>query len=177
MIHFDRRLKKLPAAIWSKIAKIDELKGRWFAGAKLNPQLLGRLKKSVLITSAGASTRIEGARLSDEDVEKLMSGISIRRFPDRDKGEVKGYYELLKNVFENWKHIRFSENTIKHFHKELLKYVGKDQHHLGEYKKLENKVDMLDASGRTIATVFETTPKTASGLSFTISESILSKTL
>lgn len=62
---FDRRFEKLSAGIWSKIAKIDELKGRWIAGSQLSPQVLGRLKRSVLITSTGASTRIEGAKLSD----------------------------------------------------------------------------------------------------------------
>lgn len=157
-MRFGERLRQLPDQIWSLIAKIDELKGQWIAGAKLNPQVLGRLKKSVLITSTGASTRIEGARLSDEDVEKLMHGISIQRFSDRDKGEVKGYYELLRTVFENFKHVGLSENSIKHFHKELLQYVEKDRHHLGEYKKLPNKVVMIDASGKTIATIFETTP-------------------
>ena len=122
---FDRRLRHIPSQIWSRIARIDELKGQWIAGAKLSPQILGRLKRSVLITSTGASTRIEGARLSDEDVERLMRGISIQKFSDRDKQEVKGYYELLQNVFDSWKTIKLSENTIKHFHKELLKYVEK----------------------------------------------------
>lgn len=158
MSHFDKRLRELPSEIWTKIAQIDELKGQWISGAKLSPQVLGRLKKSVLITSTGASTRIEGAKLSDEDIEKLMRGISIKKFPDRDKGEVKGYYELLKTIFENWKHLRISENSIKGFHKELLKHVEKDRHHLGEYKKLENKVGMYNTSGKMIAVVFETTP-------------------
>lgn len=155
--YFEKRLKQLPEKIWSRIAKIDELKGQWISGAKLNPQILGRLKKSVLITSTGASTRIEGASLSDEDIEKLMRGIYIQRFPDRDKGEVKGYYKLLQIVFEQFRHIHFSENSIKHFHKELLQYVEKDQYHLGDYKKLENKVEMLDSTGKAIATIFETT--------------------
>lgn len=158
MFHFDKRLEKLPSKIWEKIAQIDELKGQWISGAKLSPQVLGRLKKSVLITSTGASTRIEGTKLSDEDIEKLMRGISIKKFPDRDKGEVKGYYELLQMILEHWKHLRVSENSIKGFHKELLKHVEKDRHHLGEYKKLENKVGMYDASGKMIAVVFETTP-------------------
>jgi len=64
-------------------------------GARLNPQALGRLKRSVLVTSTGASTRIEGARLSDEDVERLMRGLALTRLADRDKQEVRGYYELL----------------------------------------------------------------------------------
>ena len=155
---FDQRFANTPAGIWSKIAQIDQLKGQWIAGARLSPQTLGRLKRSVLITSTGASTRIEGARLSDEDVEKLMRGIDIQKFTDRDKQEVKGYFELLENVFDSWKSLKFSENTIKHFHKELLKYVKKDELHRGQYKKTENKVEMIDAAGKSIGTLFDTTP-------------------
>jgi Fic family protein len=155
---FNQRLENLPPEIWSKITKIEELKGQWLSGARLSPQVLGRLKRSVLVTSTGASTRIEGARLSDEDIEKLMRGISIQKFADRDKQEVKGYYELLQNVFDAWKHIRFSENTIKHFHKELLKYVQKDRLHRGEYKKTENKVHMINAEGKSVGILFDTTP-------------------
>jgi len=152
------RLENLPQSIWELIAKIDELKGRWVGGAELNPQVLGRLKKSTLITSTGASTRIEGGRLSDEDVEKLMRGLLVQKFTNRDKQEVKGYYELLDNVFGAWKHIPFSESTILHFHKELLKYVEKDELHRGQYKKIENKVHMIDEAGKSIGIFFDTTP-------------------
>jgi len=67
---FDYRIEHIPADIVSKIGQIDELKGGWITGAQLSPQVLGRLKRSVLITSTGASTRIEGARLSDEDIDR-----------------------------------------------------------------------------------------------------------
>lgn len=154
----NKRIQKLPQNIWSLINNIDMLNGQWVGGAKLNPQALGRLKRSVLITSAGASTRIEGARLSDDDVEKLMQGLSIKKFADRDKQEVKGYYELLENVFNSWEHIPFTENTIKHLHQELLKYASKDEGHRGEYKKGENKVEMYDKDGRAVGVVFETAP-------------------
>ena len=154
---FDKRLAHLPSEIWGKISQIDGLKGQWIAGARLSPQVLGRLKKSVLITSTGASTRIEGARLSDEDVEKLMDGIALQKFSHRDKQEVKGYFELLRNVFDAWEHLHLSESTIKHFHKELLKYAEKDERHRGEYKKRENKVMMVDSSGKPIGTLFDTT--------------------
>jgi len=155
---FDQRLASIPSEIWSKITQIDELKGQWIAGARLSPQVLGRLKRSVLITSTGASTRIEGARLSDEDVEKLMRGIDIQKFTDHDKQEVKGYFELLENAFDSWKSLKFSENAIKHFHKELLKYVAKDETHRGDYKKIENKVEMIDAAGKSVGVLFDTTP-------------------
>lgn len=154
---FDRRLFQIPSEIITKIARIDELKGQWSAGANLNPYLLGRLKRTVLITSTGASTRIEGAKLADEDVEKIMQGIAMQKFTDRDKQEVRGYFELLQNIFEAWDNIKFSENTIKHLHQELLKYVEKDAVHRGKYKSKENKVQMVDAQGKHVGIIFDTT--------------------
>ncbi|MBU0578666.1 Fic family protein [Patescibacteria group bacterium] len=154
---FDQRLEHVSATVILKIGQIDELKGRWITGAQLSPQVLGRLKRSVLITSTGASTRIEGSKLSDEDVEKMMRGISIQKFTDRDKQEVKGYYELLENVFNSWKTLRFNESTVKHFHQELLKHVDKDQRHRGDYKKQENKVHMVNEVGESVGILFDTT--------------------
>lgn len=155
---FDKRFQNIPQEIWVLITQIEQLKGWWIGGAKLNPQALGRLKRSVLVTSTGASTRIEGARLSDEDIEKFIRGIQIQKFPDRDKQEVRSYYELLQNIFDSWQQIKFSENTIKHLHKELLKYVSKDTRHRGEYKKQENKVFMINEAGESVGVLFDTTP-------------------
>lgn len=112
----------------------------------------------MLITSTGASTRIEGAKLTDEDIEKMMRGLSVKKFANRDVQEVKGYYELLQNVFNSWKQIKFSENVIKHFHNELLKYAAKDQRHRGDYKKQENKVHMINEFGKSVGILFDTTP-------------------
>ncbi len=156
--HFFKRLANLPPEIWSKTALIDELKGRWASGANLNPQILGRLKRSILIASTGASTRIEGARLSDEDIERLMRGLSVQKFADRDEQEVKGYHELLSNVFESWDRLFLSEGIVRHFHQELLKYVDKDKLHRGEYKKSENKVHMINEAGESVGILFDTTP-------------------
>ena len=154
---FDNRFNSLSHEIWAKITQIEELKGRWIAGSKLSPQTLGRLKRSVLITSTGASTRIEGAKLSDEDIEKMLRGISIQKFESRDEQEVQGYYELLQNVFNSWTDLSFNESLIKHFHKELLKHVEKDVLHRGNYKTQENKVEMIDEKGKSIGTLFDTT--------------------
>lgn len=159
----NHRLQGLPASVWERIAQIDEYKGRWIGGATLSPQTLGRLKRSVLVTSTGASTRIEGAMLSDADIEKLLRGISIQQFSDRDKQEVQGYYELLSNVFNTWDSLRFSESLIKHFHAELLKYVEKDQLHRGAYKRQENKVHMVDEAGQSLGVLFDTTPAWLTG--------------
>jgi Fic family protein len=155
---FNKRLDNLSKNIWQKIAKIDNFSGQWTAGVKLSPQILMSLKKSVLISSTGSSTRIEGSKLSDEEIEKLMKGISIQNFSNRDKQEVRGYYELLENVFNSYDNIQFNENTIKHFHKELLKYAEKDKEHRGEYKKRENKVMVINQKGESLGILFDTTP-------------------
>lgn len=163
MNRFDKRVKNIPQNLWALVSQIDELKGRFVGGASLNPQILGRLKKSVLVTSTGASTRIEGAKLSDEDVEKLMRGLSMQKFKDRDKQEVRGYYELLENVFGAYKKTPFSESSIQHLHRELLKYVEKDTFHRGNYKKVENQVEVIDDAGASVAVVFATTPAWLTG--------------
>lgn len=155
---FDHRLNNLSHEIWAKITQVEELKGRWIAGVSFSPQTLGRLKRSVLITSTGASTRIEGAKLSDEDIEKMLCGIYIQKFESRDEQEAKSYYELLQNVFYSFTDLSFNESLIRHFHKELLKYVEKDVLHRGKYKTQENKVEMIDKEGNSIGTLFDTTP-------------------
>lgn len=81
----EKRIANVSQNIWSFINEIDLLKGQWIGGAKINPQALGQLKRSVLVTSAGASTRIEGATLSDDDVEKLIQGVSVQKFKDHNK--------------------------------------------------------------------------------------------
>lgn len=151
-------IKPVSPQILNLIAKIDELKGKWIAGAQLHPQILKRLKESTLITSTGSSTRIEGSKLSDNDIEKLLKGISVKKFTNRDNQEVRSYFELLNNVFNSWQDLHFNESLIKNFHKELLKYVEKDKLHRGEYKKTENKVHMVNAAGESIGILFDTTP-------------------
>jgi Fic family protein len=154
---FNKRIESLSESIQVKIDNIDLLKSKWISGADLDRQVLEGLKKSVLITSSGASTRIEGSSLSDEDVERLMRGLSLQNFKDRDKQEVRGYFELLDNIFSSYTTIPFSESTIKFFHKEILKYTDKDEQHRGEYKKTENKVAMVSPEGEPLEILFDTT--------------------
>lgn len=154
---FNKRIEKLPKDIYTLIDEIDVLKSKWVSGAKLTEQHLGKLKKSVLVTSTGASTRIEGSELSDEDVERLIRGLSMQKFKNRDKQEVQGYYEILTNVFDSYTSISFSESTIKFFHRELLKYTEKDSGHRGSYKSAENKVAMIGSTGEVTQVLFDTT--------------------
>ena len=154
---FDKRIRVLPQGINNLIDNINLLKSKWVTGANIGNHALGKLKKSVLVTSTGASTRIEGSELADEDVERLIRGLSMQKFKNRDKQEVQGYYEILTNVFDSYSSIPFCESTIKFFHRELLKYTDKDIDHRGEYKKAENKVAMVGSTGSPTQILFDTT--------------------
>ncbi len=144
--------------IQNAIAEIEKLSGMWTAGVKLAPQILSTLKKFTVITSTGSSTRIEGSKLTDKEVEKLFStGLKMKKFSTRDEQEVAGYKELLENVFDSFGNIKFRESTIKYFHKELLKYSDKDQKHLGEYKFGDNSVVEIDKEGNIVGVIFEPT--------------------
>lgn len=73
------------------IAAIDEFKGEWRALGSLGPETLRSLRRIATIESAGSSTRIEGAMLSDSEVEKLVGNLGKESFQSRDEQEVAGY--------------------------------------------------------------------------------------
>ncbi len=154
---FDHRIKNPEPHIVALLAEIDEVKGQFKAGLRMTPQAVTNLRKSTLITSAGASTRIEGAKLTDEEVEKVMRGISLSKFADRDAQEVQGYLETLQNVFDSYQGLPLRESTILSLHNHLLKYSVKDDTHRGEYKKRENTVGVLGPDGNVTQIMFETT--------------------
>ena len=72
------------------IAEIDEFKGAWVAIGRISPERLSALRRVATIESIGSSTRIEGAKLSDREVEQLLSGIEIEAISSRDEEEVAG---------------------------------------------------------------------------------------
>ena len=138
------------------IAEVDEFKGRWEALKTLSPDRLNALRKVATIESVGSSTRIEGAKLSDAQVETLLSNIRIRSFATRDEQEVVGYAEAMDLVFEAYGDMRLTENHIRQLHQTLLRHSTKDERHRGAYKTLPNNVVAFDVDGREIGVVFET---------------------
>lgn len=144
--------------IYTLLNEIDNIKTQWKTEKKLSPQMIHRLQQSVLVSSTGSSTRIEGSKLSDTEVEKLIKQMRVKKFKTRDQQEVAGYFELINNVFNSWDTLSFSENMILSFHKELLKYTEKDQRHRGEYKFTNNRVEARDRNGHLIGVIFDPTP-------------------
>ncbi|GHT91496.1 cell division protein Fic [Betaproteobacteria bacterium] len=138
------------------IARIDEFKGAWHALGTLAPDRLSSLRRVATIESIGSSTRIEGSKLSDREVECLLSNLAIQKFETRDEQEVAGYARLMDLVFGAWQDIPFTENYIKQLHQILLEHSQKDERHRGNYKTRSNSVAAFDETGAQIGVVFET---------------------
>lgn len=142
--------------ILNLVAKIDEFKGEWKAIGNLAPERLNALKHVATIESIGSSTRIEGVRLTDREIELFLSGLDRKSFASRDEQEVAGYADVMDIVFESYDEIPFTENYIKQLHKMLLQYSPKDIRHRGEYKKLPNNVEAFDPEGNSLGVIFGT---------------------
>ncbi|MDD3937270.1 Fic family protein [Rhodoferax sp.] len=140
--------------ILSLISRIDEFKGAWRALGTLAPDRLSALRRVATIESIGSSTRIEGSKLSDREVEQLLSNLAIQSFETRDEQEVAGYAELMDFVFSAWRDIPFNENHVKQLHQILLRHSQKDARHRGQYKTNSNSVAAFDENG--VQIVFET---------------------
>jgi Fic family protein len=147
---------QITAEILSLIARIDEFKGAWRALGTLAPDRLLALRRVATIESIGSSTRIEGSKLSDREVEQLLSNLEIKSFATRDEQEVAGYAELVDMVFSSWREIPFTENHIKQLHQILLRYRERDTKHSGNYKTNSNSVAAFDETGAQIGIVFQT---------------------
>ena len=142
--------------ILSLIARIDEFKGAWRALGTLAPDRLSALRRVATIESIGSSTRIEGSKLTDREVEQLLANLEIKRFDTRDEQEVAGYAEVMDVVFSAWQDIPFTENYIKQLHQILLQHSDKDTWHRGQYKTNTNSVAAFNEHGEQIGIVFQT---------------------
>ena len=101
------------------LSEIDEFKGAWRALGTLAPERLNALRHIATIESIGSSTRIEGSKLTDREIEKLLANLEIKRFATRDEQEVAGYAEVMETVFQAWADIPITENHIKQLHRDL----------------------------------------------------------
>ena len=147
---------QITSEVLGLVARIDEFKGAWRALGTLAPDRLSALRRVATIESIGSSTRIEGSKLSDREVERLLSNLAIKKFDSRDEQEVAGYAELMDLIFRAWEDISFTENHVKQLHQILLQYSQKDEWHRGGYKTNSNSVAAFDENGQQIGIVFET---------------------
>ena len=142
--------------ILSLIAQIDEFKGAWRALGTLAPERLLALRRVATIESVASSTRIEGRKLTNAEVDALLSNLKVKKFTTRDEQEVAGYAEVMELLFASWEHIPFNENLVQQLHRDLLAHADKDAHHRGLYKKVPNNVVAINEAGQQVGVVFET---------------------
>lgn len=136
------------------ISHIDGFKGRWNIAEKQENRYLKELREIATIESIGSSTRIEGATLTNREVQELLKDIKISKLKSRDEQKVIGYYEVLELIYNNYAEIGLSENYTKQLHQMLLS--NKDERHSGKYTFLSNKVVATYPTGEQ-RTIFATT--------------------
>lgn len=138
-----------------ELSQLDRFDAQWQAIERREKQTLKELKSIATVRSIGASTRIEGAILTDGEVATLIDNLDINKLTERDQQEVVGYYEVLNLIGESYRDIPVIENSIKHLHNTLLKFSEKDGYHKGDYKTSQNRVEKTMPDGTKIP-VFET---------------------
>jgi Fic family protein len=138
------------------ISEIDRFDANWTAIERKEGQSLKELKSIATVRSVGASNRIEGNRMSDEEVDILLQKIDLTKLTDRDSQEVVGYFEVLDLITESYPSINLSESHLKSLHNSLMKYSAKDQWHKGNYKQHSNAVEASFPDG-TKQVIFQTT--------------------
>ena len=138
------------------ISQIDRFDASWTSIEKREGQSLKQLKSIATVRSVGASTRIEGSKMSNKEVEVLLKEIDITKIDDRDTQEVVGYFETLDLISELYNDIKINESGLKNLHNVLLKHSKKDEWHKGDYKQNSNSVEAKLPDG-TRQIIFRTT--------------------
>ncbi len=138
------------------LGEIGRFEGEWKYIERREGRTLKHLKSIATVQSVGASTRIEGGKMTDEEVRKLINSLTIEKLEDRDQQEVAGYFEVLDLISDSYRDIEISESNLKHLHNTLMKFSEKDSWHKGNYKQTTNEVEATRQDG-TKYTIFKTT--------------------
>lgn len=140
-----------------ELSAIDRFGGSWTAiERREGNRSLKQLKSIATVQSVGASTRIEGSKMTNEEVKVLLENIEIGKLEDRDQQEVLGYFNAMDIISESYHDIDVSESSLKNLHNILMKYSEKDQWHKGKYKVNANAVEAIRSDG-TRNIIFQTT--------------------
>ncbi len=131
----------------NEISQIDRFDASWATIEKREGQTLKQLKSIATVRSVGASTRIEGSRMTDDEVSVLINNLSISKLEERDQQEVAGYFETMELIAESFRDMDITENNLKHLHNTLMKHSEKDGWHKGNYKQHNNVVEAENGDG------------------------------
>lgn len=136
---------KLNPFLVTELNSLEGFQAIWkFTIHHQSPHFIKNLKQTTIITSSGSSTRIEGALLSDLEVQKLIEkGCKITKMSSRSEREVSGYVKALKYIYDHFQTLTVSEKTIRELHQILTSNLLEE--HLpstqrGSYKTVSNDV-------------------------------------
>lgn len=155
------------------LSSIDSQKTEWEIAGRFSRDFLENLELNTIVSSAGASTRIEGSKLTDKQVEMFLRQTKMRKLETRDEQEVAGYLEIIQLIFQEYNSIEINELTIKQIHSILLKFIQsgpesrleqvqaapwvKDTKHRGSYKTQSNQVVAVNGDGSIAGIIFDPT--------------------
>lgn len=145
---FDFQLS-LDWSLMNIINRLDRLDVQWSSIEQKEGRVLNELKNAATVRSVGASTRIEGSRMTDAEIDIFLQKLDISRLESRDQQEVAGYYDVLEIICQSYESISFTESNIKALHKKLMQYREEDSWHRGDYKQHNNAVEATFPDGNT----------------------------
>ena len=128
-------------------ADLDGVERRcWlFSNLPLDPVHRDWLRQRAWVRTVHGSTRIEGNRLSDLDVDRLLDGIGSKALPRKDALEVLGTRSALELVDElaARSDVELDQSVVREIHRRVLDGQS-DLLTPGEYRRGENRVAGAD---------------------------------
>ena len=71
--------------LMTELSKIDRFDASWTSIEKRESAILKQLKSIATVRSVGASTRIEGSKMTDDEVAVLIDKLSTSKLEERDQ--------------------------------------------------------------------------------------------
>jgi len=145
--------------ILNLVAPLDEFKGRWHSVARQVPdRQLATLASRATVESVGSSTRMDGARMPDPEVDRFLFGPDPRPPTTADERAAAGYAEALEMVYDAVGGETLDTDFVRRLHGAVTWYSDTAGAERWEYRKASLRVRAYDAGGRPAGTLFNASP-------------------
>ena len=132
----------IPHHLITIIRQIGEYKGKQELYKKQAPEMLENLRHVAIIQSTESSNRLEGITA---DIQRIKDLVEEKTKPaNRSEAEIAGYRDVLSTVHANYEHIPFNKSVLLQFHRDLMKYAGKEG---GRWKSVSNEITEILPDG------------------------------
>ena len=132
----------IPHHLITIIRQIGEYKGKQELYKKQAPEMLENLRHVAIIQSTESSNRLEGITA---DIQRIKDLVEEKTKPaNRSEAEIAGYRDVLSTVQANYEHIPFNKSVLLQFHRDLMKYAGKEG---GRWKSVSNEITEILPDG------------------------------